>query len=420
MLLEIEKIKNRKFFKTRTWTEYELNVLNNMLQDFKLTSSFIGRIEFYKDNNIKCWYQRYKRFIKNGKKITKYNYLMRYGKKVCVIKWAEHVKKLKYINSKQYYIDRFGQELGEINYKKRFDNNSFKNPDVQRKNSLKSLEKRRANPELYNDIMQNQLGYWLKQGYSEDEAKKLVSERQATFSLEKCIARHGEVEGKRIFDERQIKWQNTLDSKSQEEKDEINKKKNPLVKKENESKEEFLNRTKYLTTSAIFDDYDLKTHILDKLKNNKWKYYTKQDFIDNLIFTGNSDINISEYLDSLEFEFSDENLIYQNKRGNNYLKIEEGTLRSINEIIFYDELKLRNIKFKLDRGYPNSNLRYDFYLYEYDIYVEIAGNMSDEGYANNMYYKNTMFGSFILEPGDIQDFFKRMDNNEFAKINSNI
>ena len=53
MLLEIEKIKNRKFFKDRNWTDYELNILNKMLNKFKLTNGFIRNISYFKDNNLK-------------------------------------------------------------------------------------------------------------------------------------------------------------------------------------------------------------------------------------------------------------------------------------------------------------------------------------------------------------------------------
>lgn len=54
------------------------------------------------------------------------------------------------------------------------------------------------------------LQYWLNKGYSEEEAKKLRSERQSTFSLEKCIEKYGEELGKEIFNKRQIKWQKSL------------------------------------------------------------------------------------------------------------------------------------------------------------------------------------------------------------------
>ena len=48
--------------------------------------------------------------------------------------------------------------------------------------------------------------YWMSKGYSEEDAKKAISERQATFSLEKCIEKYGEVVGKQRWLDRQEKW----------------------------------------------------------------------------------------------------------------------------------------------------------------------------------------------------------------------
>jgi len=56
------------------------------------------------------------------------------------------------------------------------------------------------------------LQYWINKGYSEEEAKKLRSERQSTFTLEKCILKYGEEEGKKRFTDRQIKWGESLSS----------------------------------------------------------------------------------------------------------------------------------------------------------------------------------------------------------------
>ena len=41
-------------------------------------------------------------------------------------------------------------------------------------------------------VSTNQKEYWIERGYSPDEAVKKVSERQSTFSLEKCISKYGE------------------------------------------------------------------------------------------------------------------------------------------------------------------------------------------------------------------------------------
>ena len=52
--------------------------------------------------------------------------------------------------------------------------------------------------------------YWVSRGYSEEEARKIISEQQRTFTLEKCIEKYGFEEGTKRFDERQIKWQKSL------------------------------------------------------------------------------------------------------------------------------------------------------------------------------------------------------------------
>ena len=69
------------------------------------------------------------------------------------------------------------------------------------------------------------IDHWLRKGYSFEDAKKLQSERQTTFSLKKCIEKYGEILGKQRFDERQAKWQNSLQSKPKHELDDINSRK---------------------------------------------------------------------------------------------------------------------------------------------------------------------------------------------------
>lgn len=69
----------------------------------------------------------------------------------------------------------------------------------------------------------NQVLYWINKGFSEEDAKKKVSERQRTFTLEKCIEKYGEEKGLKRWQERQEKWQNSLKSKNPEEIERINR-----------------------------------------------------------------------------------------------------------------------------------------------------------------------------------------------------
>ena len=65
--------------------------------------------------------------------------------------------------------------------------------------------------------------YWIKRGYSEQEAEQKQKERQTTFSLDKCIDKFGKEKGTQIWNERQDKWKKTLNSKDPEELDRINR-----------------------------------------------------------------------------------------------------------------------------------------------------------------------------------------------------
>ena len=50
--------------------------------------------------------------------------------------------------------------------------------------------------------------------FSKEDAQFKLSERQNTFTLEKCIKKHGDALGREIYEKRQLKWQNTLKSKT--------------------------------------------------------------------------------------------------------------------------------------------------------------------------------------------------------------
>ena len=66
------------------------------------------------------------------------------------------------------------------------------------------------NSRIKNAVKPTNLEYYLNQGMSEEEAKIALYNRQCTFSLEKCIKKYGEDEGKKRFQERQEKWIKSL------------------------------------------------------------------------------------------------------------------------------------------------------------------------------------------------------------------
>lgn len=48
--------------------------------------------------------------------------------------------------------------------------------------------------------------YWISRGFTEEESIQKVREQQTQFSLEKCIKKHGQEAGTKIWNDRQEKW----------------------------------------------------------------------------------------------------------------------------------------------------------------------------------------------------------------------
>ncbi len=132
--------------------------------------------------------------------------------------------KLKYPNSKlngQLYLDNLSERLkGDKN-----PNHKLNTTEEKRKStSPKSIEFYRLRfPEISdmerqkmldehvkkatdNTISTTTIEYYLNKGMSQTEATAALKERQTTFSLEKCIMRHGEIEGTKKWKDRQDKW----------------------------------------------------------------------------------------------------------------------------------------------------------------------------------------------------------------------
>lgn len=65
--------------------------------------------------------------------------------------------------------------------------------------------------------------YYIDKGLTLDEAKETLHKRQSITGLKSFQARYGDEEGLKRFNERNRKWQNTLNNKSQDEKDRIYK-----------------------------------------------------------------------------------------------------------------------------------------------------------------------------------------------------
>lgn len=137
------------------------------------------------------------------------------------------------------------------------------------KKSAQIQEKlRKTNYKEWAKKMPNTKYYWIEHGYSEDEAIKKVKERQTTFTKEICIEKYGEQEGLKIWQDRQNKWQQTLNNKSYIEKKEINAAKNSwkgLSQKKKDDRIKTLRQTMY--NKGIWYDWKEKdSHLFSDIE----------------------------------------------------------------------------------------------------------------------------------------------------------
>ncbi len=152
--------------------------------------------------------------IKEQNTHTEKTFIKRFGVDEGKAKWDDYrarcvkgAKKTFATKDKQFFLEK---TLGSVEYWLKRGHT----PEEAKINSdlhLEKLrdnhwEKRKKNPK-WRETLNSQFEYWLKKTNGDvKEAKKLYKNRQNTFSKIKCIERHGEIEGKRVFLARQAKW----------------------------------------------------------------------------------------------------------------------------------------------------------------------------------------------------------------------
>lgn len=255
-----------------------------------------------------------------------------------------------------------------------YDEAKLKVTQFQKKNSIKGSEKRRENPEKYSHTYNTKIEYYLNQGMSHKEAELALSERQTTFSKEICIEKYGNVKGLSTWQNRQDNWQykmSLLDINHLKDSSSI----------------EFL-KVKY-GNDWIFEGI--------KLKNmNNFNL-----IIENIKKSGDVLLFIENYLNSINYESIIKTIYplcrstymqyFYNKSFKELFKmcIEHygviattfGNIRYYNghicrsdgEYYIAKYLKENNINYLYEIKYNNSNYRCDFYLNDYNVYIEYKG-----------------------------------------------
>jgi hypothetical protein len=135
---------------------------------------------------------------------------------------------------------------------------------VSKNNKQWAKEQKFKNPNYWSSRTETQLEYWIAKGYSEESAKQKLKERQTTFSKKICIEKYGEVEGLRIFKDRQEKWKKKVFNDKQWLGGGVSKVSNDLF-------EQIIKLSKLKSLNCLFG-YKNEKHIRDKNSKRTYKY----------------------------------------------------------------------------------------------------------------------------------------------------
>lgn len=254
--------------------------------------------------------------------------------------------------------------------------------EKQKKNSKILSENKKNNPEKYYDKSVKRIEYWLKKGFSEDESKSIISNSQKTFSKEICVSKFGEEKGLEIFNRRQKKWISSLLSNPNIK--EFRKKQNSYLYSEN-NYDKMVDRSSFLETTkkvisecintptvelfvdSVIDKIEIKTFsdILPYVSSKiiQKKYSVNSTAIKDLFYK-----KIGDYLNSGYYG----TVVYHN--GIRFKSIKEYKLSLF--------LESKNIKFEYEKRYEIGKYISDFYLYDYNTYIEYFGILDGKNLEN--------------------------------------
>jgi len=227
------------------------------------------------------------------------------------------------------------------------------------KSSSRTKEEKRENSHRCKE-------FWMKKGYSEEEAVRNISNLQRTFSLDICVAKHGLEEGRKRWQQRQNKWQQTINSKTPAEIEIINKSKNSKNLKKYNNIDECIEQNFNMKLFKNIDD--LIIHIKNIISQQpSLKYMPIQKFINKKIakiqlhILNITEESLEEILKTMQIFSSDHKYMNSTTKIRAYRQwVGNSLLRSSFEIYFYEKFPFKE-QLIIDKKYPNSNFRYDFY-----------------------------------------------------------
>jgi hypothetical protein len=187
-------------------------------------------INFYLD---RCYIESAAKAVlsKRQNTVSLESFVKKYGNEIGSIKFGEYVTKWKNTISKHDKNDLYKNwKNTPENYMLKINPNTGCNYTMEEallkiKNDLskgfKKVWKEYREGSREKSMINTTLEYYTNKGLSHAEAAIELNKRQSTFSLEKCILKYGDVEGRKRFYDRNKKWLDTLSNKPQDELDDI-------------------------------------------------------------------------------------------------------------------------------------------------------------------------------------------------------
>lgn len=244
-------------FYTKTYIEdAKVEALKDIIWDWDAKNQtrirFLARFCMYCDDtdDIRESYKKYFNLTGEQRKPrTLDNFILCYGNKEGKKRYEEYWDKYSHTRSLNGYVEKYGEEEGNKKWDeylstlsksqyKRYEKTSNydkrckspwcieywlekgftdKKAEELKENFMSMCQKKgteaykrnkEKNPEAYKYNKHNQLGYWLKRGYSKEESEKLRLEaaKKSIISKDKFIEKYGEEEGNK-------KWNSLLDKR---------------------------------------------------------------------------------------------------------------------------------------------------------------------------------------------------------------
>lgn len=331
------RVLSSKYWKVNNTSNKIIDALDLLLNDVNtITMPNVKQLSnLFLNEDIKTtkfYFIEYNKLTPSKKRSrTLKNFILYHGNKIGKQKWNEYNNKLKNSVSKEGYIERYGEVEGVKKYNEYTNLLSKKGLErVKREGKLKQRERSRYCIE-----------YWVKKGYTKEEAKTTISKIQSNNSIKYHSS---------IIDKEHYKKINPICVEYWIDKgydiDTANKKRQEILNKCNVSLPFMINRHGETLGKLKYDKMLLKRKdaMIKLIKEGKINFYNGKASKESLqYFLPLNDILINDYnidSDDIFFGYEDKNEFYlasgDHRNSNSYYYLYDFTIRSKKIIIEYN------------------------------------------------------------------------------------